>query len=79
MRHQALLTMFMFRPFSKSIVIAVSVLLSSIVVAADMQRLEQKKLQLNEQYIELERHNMGYMAKKIELETTKSKLRRLNY
>ncbi|MBC8211220.1 MAG: hypothetical protein H8E21_09125 [Gammaproteobacteria bacterium] len=67
----------MFRPISKSIVIAVSVLLSSAVVAVDMSRLEEKKSQLNEQYIELERHNMGYMAKKIELETTKSKLRRL--
>lgn len=69
--------MFILRITIKNVVIAVSLLLSTVVLAVDMQVLETKKSQLNEQYIELERHNMGYMTKKIELETTKAKLRRL--
>lgn len=67
----------MLRISIKNTVIAVSILLSTSVLAVDMGELENKKNQLNNQYIELERHNMGYMSKKIELETTKAKLRRL--
>ena len=67
----------MLRTFSKNIIVAICVFLCSAVVAADMEELKEKQNQLKNQYIELERSNMGYMTKKIELETAKSKLRRL--
>ena len=52
-------------------------LMSFSAYASDAERLSEKQKQLKQQYIELERNNLGYMTKKIELETTESKLRRL--
>ena len=52
-------------------------LMSFSAYASDAERLNEKQKQLKQQYIELERNNLGYMTKKIELETTESKLRRL--
>lgn len=58
-------------------VAVVACMLSMNAIASDMDALHAKRSQLNQLYVQLERINIGYTTKKVELEATESKIRRL--